>query len=415
MFTFLRAEARWIFAGFLLTAFSGFGQTFFISQSNAALRDMFALSHGGLGLIYSAATLTSAVVLLQLGKLVDRVSTRRAALIVAAGLVVACLVMAGAVAVWMLFAAFFLLRLFGQGMMTHVAMVATGRWFDAQRGKAVSLVATGFAISLAILPPLAVVAILSLGLRTLWVLGAVAVALIAMPALYLLLARERAPKGHASTIEAAAPKTSWQRAEVLREPSLYLLMLSVLAPSFLVTGVFFHQQHLAEVKDWPLATFAAGFPVFAILQTGGSLAAGLLVDRFSARALLPCFLVPIGIALCLPYWFSGLWVIVALMALLGLGAGVHTTLSGAIWPEMFGVRYLGEIRALIFSAAVASSAASPMLLGYLIDLGISLQLQLAVLGGYALLASVVMGIIQPRLSAIANDRITPTRMSESLP
>ena len=208
---------------------------------------------------------------------------------------------------------------------------------------------------------------------------------------------------------------SWQRVEVLREPSLYLLMLSVLAPSFLVTGVFFHQQHLAEVKGWPLATFAAGFPVFAILQTGGSLAAGLLTDRFSARALLPTFLVPIGIALALPYWFSGLWVIVVLMALLGLGAGVHTTLSGALWPEMFGVRYLGEIRALVFSAAVASSAASPMLLGYLIDLGISLPLQLAVLGGYALLASAVMGIIQPRLSAIANDRITPTRMSESLP
>lgn len=415
MFTFLRAEARWIFAGFLLTAFSGFGQTFFISQSNAALRDIFALSHGGLGLTYSAATLTSALVLLQLGKLVDRVSTRRAALIVATGLVVACLIMAGAVAVWMLFLAFFLLRLFGQGMMTHVAMVATGRWFDAQRGKAVSLVATGFAISLAILPPLAVVVILSFGLRTLWLMGAGIVALIAMPALYLLLARERAPKGHASTTETAAPKASWRRAEVLREPSLYLLMLSVLAPSFLVTGVFFHQQHLAEVKDWPLATFAAGFPVFAILQTCGSLAAGLLVDRFSARALLPTFLVPVGIALCLPFWFDGLWVIVALMALLGLGAGVHTTLSGAIWPEMFGVRYLGEIRALIFSAAVASSAASPMLLGYLIDLGISLPLQLAVLGGYALLASAVMGIIQPRLSAIANDRITPTRMSESLP
>lgn len=171
MFSFLRAEARWIFAGFLLTAFSGFGQTFFISQSNTALRDIFGLSHGALGLTYSAATLTSAVVLLQLGKLVDRVSTRRAALIVASGLVMACLVMAGAAAVWMLFLAFFLLRLFGQGMMTHVAMVATGRWFDAQRGKAVSLVATGFSSSLAVLPPLAVMAILSLGLRPLWLQG----------------------------------------------------------------------------------------------------------------------------------------------------------------------------------------------------------------------------------------------------
>lgn len=415
MFTFLRAEARWIFAGFLLTAFSGFGQTFFISQSNTALRDMFGLSHGGLGLIYSSATLTSAVVLLQFGKLVDHVTTRTAALIVASGLVGACLVMAWAFAVWMLFLAFFLLRLFGQGMMTHVAMVATGRWYDAQRGKAVSLVATGFAISLAILPPLAIAAITSFGLRGMWVMGASAVALFALPALYFLLARERTPKGHTSVIEPAAPKASWRRTDVLREPSLYLLMMSVLAPSFLITGIFFHQQHLADVKGWPLAMFAAGFPVYAVVQTGGSLVAGLLVDKFSARALLPSFLVPVGIGLCLPYWFSGVWVIVVLMALLGLGAGIHTTLSGAIWPEMFGVRYLGEIRALIFSAAVASSAASPILLGYLIDLGISLQLQLAVLGGYALLASAVMGIIQPRLSAIANDRITPTRMSESLP
>jgi nitrate/nitrite transporter NarK len=86
MIPFLRAEARWLLAGFLLCLASSFGQTYFISLSNGVLMARFGLSHGGIGLVDAVATTTSALILLEFGKLVDRVSARTAAIIVSAGL-----------------------------------------------------------------------------------------------------------------------------------------------------------------------------------------------------------------------------------------------------------------------------------------------------------------------------------------
>lgn len=411
MWTFLRLEGRWIAAGFLLTGFSGFGQTYFISLSNTALREAFGLSHGALGLTYALATLLSAGILLEFGKLVDRVSTRSAALIVVAGLIAACLMMAAVQGVIMLFIAFLGLRLFGQGMMSQVAMTATGRWFDAQRGRAVSLVSLGYPFSEAVLPAMAVALIAWLGFRELWLVAALALAVLALPSVFGLLARERTPRGSPGSAAGEAlpeAKRSWRRGEVLGDPVFFALLAGVLCPAFMVTGLFFQQLHLVEVKGWTAGAFAAGFTAFAMTQVASSLLAGSLIDRASARALLPFYLLPMAAGLMLPALFSGVWVVFALMVLIGLTGGAAATVMGAIWPELYGVKYLGEIRALTFSAMVASSAASPVLTGYLIDLGIAFPLQLAAMGGYALLASALMGLIQPRLAAIATDRAPET-------
>ena len=410
MFAFIRAELRWLAAGFLLTFFSGFGQTYFISLSNEALMARFGLSHGGIGLTYALATLTSAAILLEFGKIVDRVSTRTSVMIVVAGLGLACLLVSAAWAVWALFLAFLGLRLFGQGMMSHVAMTATGRWFEASRGRAVSLVALGHPASEAVMPPVAVAVLLAFGLKELWWIGAGVVALIALPLLVILLYRERVPK-HAGAESGDAPapaeKLSWRRGDVLREPVFVLMLLGVLCPPFMVTGLFFHQQHLIAIKDWPAGLWAAGFTTFAAAQVASSLLSGALTDRFSARALLPFYLVPLAFALMLPALLEPRWAIFVLMVLIGLTGGAAATIMGAIWPEVFGVKHLGEIRALTFAAMVASTAASPVLTGALIDLGIAFPTQLAVMGGYCLLASLLMGLIQPRLAALAGDDVRP--------
>ena len=49
MFEFLKSNFRWIAGGFLLTYFSSFGQTFFISASISEWQTAFDLSHGEIG------------------------------------------------------------------------------------------------------------------------------------------------------------------------------------------------------------------------------------------------------------------------------------------------------------------------------------------------------------------------------
>lgn len=150
--SFLGSNARWLGAAFLLTAFSGFGQTFFISLSAGDLRQTFGLSHGELGSLYMLATLGSALTLPALGRTLDRFSVLQVAAAVILTLAGFCLAMALVPNAIVLVIVIYGLRLFGQGMMSNTAMTATGRWFEAQRGRAVSVVGLGYPVSEALLP-----------------------------------------------------------------------------------------------------------------------------------------------------------------------------------------------------------------------------------------------------------------------
>ena len=63
MLEFIRRNFRWIAGGFMLTYFSSFGQTYFISASVSEWRAAFGLTHGEFGRIYMFATLASALCL----------------------------------------------------------------------------------------------------------------------------------------------------------------------------------------------------------------------------------------------------------------------------------------------------------------------------------------------------------------
>lgn len=151
-FVFLRDNARWLAGGFLLTFFSSFGQTFFIALSAGQIRGEFDLSHGEFGTLYMAATLASALTLPRLGRIVDRVPVSRVTLLSVPMLALAAAGMAFSASLVMLFLAIYALRLFGQGMMTHIAMTAMGKWYAAQRGRAVSVSGIGVNFGEALFP-----------------------------------------------------------------------------------------------------------------------------------------------------------------------------------------------------------------------------------------------------------------------
>ena len=80
-FKFARENARWLAAGILLTWSSSFGQTYFISLSAGEIREAFNLSHGEWGGIYTIGTTISAILLVQIGWVADRLRVRTLALL----------------------------------------------------------------------------------------------------------------------------------------------------------------------------------------------------------------------------------------------------------------------------------------------------------------------------------------------
>ncbi|TDH36027.1 MFS transporter [Pseudohoeflea suaedae] len=389
---FLRENARWIVGGFLLTFFSSFGQTFFISLSAGDIRAENGLSHGQFGGLYMIATLASALTLPQLGKVVDRVPIAIVAAFTIPALMAAAVSMSFANNVIWLCVTIYALRLFGQGMMTHIAMTAMGRWFSAQRGRAVSLATLGHNVGEAVFPSAFIFAAYALGWRGTWLAAAVVLALVALPAIFLLMRVERTPRASDGPERRTALR-DWTRGEVLRDPVFWLCLSGVLAPGFIGTTVFFHQVYLSELRGWAPEVFASSFIVMSSMTIIFALIAGQLIDRFSAVRILPSFLLPLAASCIVLATTQSPWGAYIFMALMGISYGFSSTLFGALWPELYGAKHLGSIRAVIVAMMVLATAMGPGLTGWLIDIGVSYPAQIAAMGAYCILSAVVMTIV----------------------
>ena len=377
---FYRDNARWLGAGLALTFASSFGQTFFISLAAGEIRAVHGLSDGGWGALYTVATLSSAAVLFQAGALADRLPLHRLAPLVllvyalAAGTM--ALSLATGASLLLLGAAVFGLRLCGQGMMSHLAMTAMGRWCRAHRGRAVAFAGLGFSMGEATLPAVVVAVALAIGWAASWAAVAGLLALGLAPLLARLLAEGREPQGAAAGGEAPGfDGRHWSRRMVLRHWAFWALLPAVLTPPFIGTVAFFHQVHIAEVKGWSLAAMAAGYPVYAATTVTAALAAGALADRIGPARLLPLFLLPLAAGTALLGAAGAPLAWLGVLALFGLTQGTAQALWGALWPELYGTRHLGAVRAMATTAMVFSTAAGPGITGLLIDAGIAFPQQ----------------------------------------
>lgn len=368
---------RFLAFGFLLTFFASTGQTYFIALFSDPIRAEFGLSHGDFGGLYSAATLASAACLVWLGRKIDDVDLRLYTFLISAGLVVACLLFAWSPTLPALAAALFALRLTGQGLMGHTAVTSMARYFGPQRGKAMSLASLGHPVGEAVFPLAAVALLAALDWRAAWVVLGFGLAVLLVPsAQWLLRGHGDRHARHLETLAAAKTDTAqrqWSRGEVLRDPWFYVVLPSVLAPAFILTGMFFHQVHLADTKGWSLAWLATCFIGFAAATVLASLTTGPLVDRVGARRLLPFFLLPLGGGLLALSLFSHPAIAMIYLGLAGLTTGASLTIVGALWAEIYGMAHLGAIRSLVSALMVFSTALSPALFGWLLDGGVSME------------------------------------------
>jgi MFS family permease len=179
---------------------------------------------------------------------------------------------------------------------------------------------------------------------------------------------------------------------VLRDPVFWILLTGVLAPPFIGTTIFYHQNYMAALHEWPPQLFAQSLLVMAMTTVVFALLTGAVVDRLGAKIVVAFFLLPLSascFALATANTEQSLFLV---MVLLGVSYGFSSTLFGALWPEIYGTKNLGAIRSVTVSAAVLATAAGPGVTGTLIDRGIDLPRQMFFLGFYCLLAVGAMSI-----------------------
>jgi MFS family permease len=368
-FRFFRANRTLISFG-LLTAFSSsFGQTFFISLFLPHILREFSLSKSEFGLLYSASTLLGAMMLPCVGRLIDQVDIRRytmATILVMSG---SALLVAVSSHVAALGLGLVGLRLTGQGLLGHISHTVMVRDFPRGRGKALGIAGVGYPLGEALLPAAFVLVIALTSWRTAWSIVAIAAVLILMPFSQALLRSTELGAGGAVRPEDAPH--SQAPGEIRFDRRFYLLLPSVLVLPFLLTALFLYQSTLAESRGWPTAWLAAAFSGYALARAFSSLAAGPLIDRYSAHRLLPLYLWPLAAGLLLLACTSSHWMAFGYLLLTGLTAGSSGNITSAAWAEFYGPACIGRVRSLTAALAILSTAASPALFGWMLDLGVS--------------------------------------------
>ena len=389
---FLRDNAPWLAAGVLLTFLSSFGQTYFISVFAGEIRAAFDLSHGQWGGIYSLGTTVSALVMVWAGGLTDLFRVRVLAPVVLVAMMLACLAMALNPVWWLLPVIVFALRFTGQGMMSHLAVVAMARWFVASRGKALSVATLGNALGESLLPLAFVSLLIVHDWRSLWMVAAV-IAILGIPFLLLLLRRERTPQSWAQTSQSLGMDgRHWTRGEALRHFLFWFMVPALLGPSAFNTAFFFHQVHIAEVKNVAHVELVAMFPVYTAVVIGAMVLSGLALDRLGTARVLPFIQIPMVAAFLLFAVSNGPLVLLAGFVMLALTTGANSIVPNAFWAEFYGSANMGRIKAMAAAIMVFGTALGPGITGVAIDLGLGIEAQFVLIAGYFGFTTVMMMI-----------------------
>ena len=279
-------------------------------------------------------------------------------------------------AVWALPFVIFALRFSGQGMLSHISVVAISRWFVAARGKALAISTLGFSVGEAFLPLVFVSCLTVVSWRQLWLVAAFG-AVVVIPILFMLLKKERTPKSLAE--DNSSPGMNgrhWTRKQALSHWLLWMVIPAASAPGIFSTALFFQQVHLTESKGWEHAGFVALFPVYTISTILAMFAYGIAIDRIGCSRLFAWFQIPMAAS----YWIIGSGTSLASVAfgfvLFGTMQGGAATLLSAFWSEFYGTKHLGSIKSLATSVMVFGSALGPGVTGYLIDAGIPFHRQM---------------------------------------
>jgi MFS family permease len=161
----------------------------------------------------------------------------------------------------------------------------------------------------------------------------------------------------------------WTRGEVIRQPLFWALMPGIISPAFIMTAMFFLPAHIAESKGWAFGIMPSWYWVFALSAVGSAFLAGAMIDRFSARACLPLYQLPMASGMIVLWAAPAPEMAPVALALMGLTAGASSTINSALWAEYFGTHHIGTIKALSHALMVFSSAIGPGFAGAVIDLG----------------------------------------------
>jgi len=388
-----------IIFGFIFTFFSSFGQSFFLGLFNSSIRGELSISHGQFGSIYASATLLSSFILIWIGKKIDDINILRFALFVIIFLSISCYIFSKVSSIIYLFIGIFLMRLSGQGLMSHTATTTIARYFEKSRGRALSVAWLGLSLAEFILPLLIIYLLTIVNWQNIW-LAISFIIIIILPLNSLLLVKNLNLESREISSNKNTKKKKikqWTRLEVIKDYKFYIVCANMLAMPWIATGVFVYQSFILSSKGWGSFIIAQSFMVYSILSVITLFFSGFLIDKFTSRKLLIYMNIPLLFSSGVLFYFDNPISSFFFLGLIGISNGLANVLGSSTWAELYGVKYIGSIKALTTALMVFSTAFGTALFGVLIDIGYSIEQISLVSGTYISISLILLFLIRNKL------------------
>ena len=390
-----------IIFGFIFTFFSSFGQSFFLGLFNAPIRNELGITHGQFGNIYATATIFSSLLLIWVGKKIDEYQIIYYSFFVILLLFLSSLFFSFINSFYFLAVGIFLMRFSGQGLMSHASTTTISRFFERSRGKALSTIWFGLSSAEFILPVLITYLFVIYSWRTVWQ-GIAILIILFLPFVVLntirhikLDSREKDP----SQIKKIKIK-SWRRKDVIKDYRFYIVSLNMLAMPWIATGVFVYQSYISESKMWSIYTIPKAFMVYSIASIITLFFSGFLVDKFTSRKLIPLMNIPLLLAMFVLFYYQHEISAFIFLGLIGISNGLANVLGSSTWAEIYGVKFIGSIKALTTAFMVFSTAFGTAIFGLLIDNGFTIENIALIAGVYIVISLILLIMIGKTLEPI---------------
>ena len=172
----------------------------------------------------------------------------------------------------------------------------------------------------------------------------------------------------------------------------------MIAMPWIATGIFVYQSFILSSKNWGPYVIAQSFMAYSVLSVITLFIAGFLIDKFSSRKLLIYMNIPFLLSLFLIIIFDNPLISFLFLGLIGISNGLANVLGSSTWAEVYGVKYIGSIKALTTAIMVFSTAFGTAVFGLLIDKGFSIEEISIISGMYIFLALVALFFVKNKLN-----------------
>lgn len=369
-----------LFVASLAMFISGPGQTYTVSNFVDPIISDLSWSRTMVSGLYTAGSLTGAVLMVLVGKLLDRYGARVILLTVIGLFGFATMFMSRIDHPIELYVGFAGIRTLGQGtlMLASTTMVAV--WFVRLRGRAMAIATLGSALSFASFPPLVHFFIEQFEWRGAWI----GLSILIWCTLPLMLLARRSPESMgllpdgATAIDPtgdtgndilhATSEISFTLTEAMKTRSFWLLLFASMPHSLITTAMVFHMGSLMISRGLATSLAPQVLSIMAVVSLLGTLIAGYLSDKIPNRYLIGAGHILLAVGMVWTFIIGHTWQGLALGAIIGISSGLTHTANNVIWPNYFGRRHLGAIRGVATTGMVAFAAVGPFPFGILFDI-----------------------------------------------